>query len=51
MYSVQVSHTHAHTTLPVQKKDMSIIHISLPELFDKLSGHHTQTKHIDLVKA
>ena len=28
--------------------NMSIIHTSLPELFDKLSGHHTQAKYIDL---
>lgn len=27
---------------------MSIIHTSLPELFDELSGHHTQAKYIDL---
>ena len=28
--------------------NMSIIHIPLPQLFDKLSSHHTQTKNIHL---
>jgi len=34
--------------VPVQMKHMSIIHIPLSELFDKLSSHHTQTKNIHL---
>ena len=34
--------------LPADVNNMSIIHISLPELFDKFSCHHTQAKNIHL---
>jgi len=35
---------------PAHMNNMSIIHISLPQLFDKLSSHNTQTKNIHLVR-
>ena len=37
-----------HAEVPVEMKHMSIIHIPLPELFDKLSSHNTETKNIYL---
>ena len=38
-----------HTVqVPADVYNMSIIHTSLPELFDKLSSHHTPAKNIDL---
>ena len=43
-----MKHTTTISFLPVQMNDMSIIHASLPELFDELSGHHTQPKYINL---
>ena len=33
---------------PVDVNNMSIIHIPLPQLFDKLSSQNTQTKNIHL---
>ena len=38
----------AYTEIPVQMNNMSIVHISLSELLDKLSSHHAQAENIHL---